>query len=417
MKGRKISNVVSVICTVGVALCGGDDSELRIWALADPHVHSDLYLREKELRNLAANGVTVDSVADGKIRRDNPRESLGDAIRQAESNEGFAWDFAILAGDFSGSHGLPTDAEGQEVVRQFARLQQHRREDVYSICGNHDASEGNWWFQKWIDPLGQNSSFSSVDNSNRPYPIDGTWERYSFRVGNILFLMLSDRNDFPPPVGCIADGLGTGGHPPGAVTVETFEWWKQQVVAASDSIVVTVHHHMLKETTVGSGEWEGYPKREPFPNGVGDRRYHGFFPEDGEHNKGAGYVYWLVDDKQQPFRATPDAQAFETFLAENPGAVDLWIGGHTHTDPRDVKRGRSQIEKKWGTWFVNCAALSKNHGGDHSTPLSRLLTLTDGSPEVRVQCYLHTNDFAPQGWYKPAEKAIKLNKPYKQSAR
>ncbi len=28
-----------------------------------------------------------------------------------------------------------------------------------------------------------------------PTPIEGTWERYSFKVGNLNFLMMSDRND------------------------------------------------------------------------------------------------------------------------------------------------------------------------------------------------------------------------------
>lgn len=406
--------LVGLACTMIFAYPGSaEDSELRIWALADPHVHSDLYLRAKELSDLSAAQAASITDSEGRYRRSQPRESLGDAIRQSESAEGFQWDLALLAGDFSGSHGVPNDAEGREIVRQFSRLKLHRREDFYCIGGNHDASPENWWFQKWIDPLGENRAFSGVDHTNRRYPIEGTWERYSFRVGNILFLMLSDRNDFAPPVGCIVDGIGTGGHPSGAVTLETFEWWKQQVLSAKDSIVVTVHHHMLKETTVGSGEWEGYPQREPFPSGVGDRRYHGFFQEDGEHNKGAGYLYWLVDDRQKPVQVTPDCQVFESFLRANPGAVDLWIGGHTHTDPDDSKNGRSQIEKKWGTWFINCAALSKNHGGDHSTPLSRLLTLTDGNTEVRVQCYLHSEDFASQGWYAPAEKTIELARPYR----
>ncbi|GIS83573.1 MAG: hypothetical protein CM1200mP15_22050 [Dehalococcoidia bacterium] len=30
-------------------------------------------------------------------------------------------------------------------------------------------------------------------------------------------------------------------------------------------------------------------------------------------------------------------------------------------------------------------------------PLSRLLTFTEGSREVKVQCYLHTSGYAPEG--------------------
>jgi len=47
----------------------------------------------------------------------------------------------------------------------------------------------------WIDPTGEHTAFSGVDAGRRPYPIEGTWERYSFRVGNMLFLMMSDINE------------------------------------------------------------------------------------------------------------------------------------------------------------------------------------------------------------------------------
>jgi hypothetical protein len=44
--------------------------------------------------------------------------------------------------------------------------------------------------------------------------------------------------------------------------------------------------------------------------------------------------------------------------------------------------------------------------------MSRLLTFIEGKREVKVQCYLHTSDYAPQGWYKPSQKIIKINKPF-----
>jgi len=152
------------------------------------------------------------------------------------------------------------------TIRQYAVLEQHRREQVYNIAGNHDASpfgaptsegrEVNWWFRKWADPIGEQSG---VDPAKRPYPIDGTWERYTFKVEN---------------------------HGP-----------------------------------------DGAPE-------------------------GASYLYF-VDDK-------PKAQAFESYLAAHPGAIDLWLGGHTHTHPDDVLNGRSHVERKWGVNFVNCAQLSNS---------------------------------------------------------
>jgi hypothetical protein len=69
-----------------------------------------------------------------------------------------------------------------------------------------------------INPLGEHPETSLVDNAKRPYPIDGTWERYTFKFGNVRVLMMSDRNDLPYPVGRKASG---GASPAGAVTPET----------------------------------------------------------------------------------------------------------------------------------------------------------------------------------------------------
>ena len=103
------------------------------------------------------------------------------------------------------------------------------------VPGNHDApyyDQGpGSWFRKWGDPLGENTKLSGVDSARRPFPVEGTWERYRFVAGNILFLMLSDRNDVPNPVGRgHSKDKAKGGFPSGAVTRETFNWWKQQVL-------------------------------------------------------------------------------------------------------------------------------------------------------------------------------------------
>jgi hypothetical protein len=333
------------------------------------------------------------------------RESLAEAIRQSEQGgaEGgppFDWDIALHLGDFSGNQEPPGDEEGAEVVRQLGALRHHRREDVYTLVGNHDASgpdeppeRAQWWFKKWIDPTGERTATSGVDPARMPFPVEGTWERYAFRAGNLLFLVMGDRNDGGPPV-----GRGRrGGYPSGAVTGETFAWWQAQVAANPDCVVVSAHHHLLKETTVASGPWEGYTRR---PDGSWQGRYHGYFPDGGP--EGASYLYY-VDGR-------PDAQAFEGYLAAHPGAIDLWLGGHTHSHPDDRTGGRSHVERKWDVTFVNCAALSKHHGRTN-VPMSRLLTFTEGSDRLRVQCYLHTSDYAPQGWYAPAERTVRLGRP------
>jgi len=332
------------------------------------------------------------------------RESLAEAIRQSETGGSaggppFDWDLCINLGDLAGSQEAPNDEEGEIVVRQYGAAKKHRREQFYDVAGNHDASlpdqESMGWFQKWVDPEGKHTGSSRVDPKARPYAIEGSWERYAFRVGNLLFLMMSDRNDGGPPA-----GRGKrGGYPSGAVSGETFRWWQTLVEQNRDAVIVSTHHHMLKETTFASGEWEGYTKK---PDGSWQSYYHGYFADGGP--QGASYLYF-VDGK-------PDAQAFETYLGQHPRAIDLWLGGHTHSHPDDRKGGRSHVERKWDVNFVNCSALSRWHGRTN-VPMSRLFTFTEGSNQVRVQCYLHTDQYAPQGWYAKAERTIELSRAWK----
>lgn len=358
----------------------------KVWVFSDPHVGTDI-----------TRGY----------------ESLAEAIRQSESglqghdrSPPFKWDIAISLGDYAGGFEAPEDAEGAEVVRQFNSLGKHRREQVYSVAGNHDATTHDeltqWWFRKWIDPAGENSKFSNVRAERRPFKITGNWERYYFRAGNILFLMMSDRNDLPPPVGRgpIDETVNRGGYPAGAVTSETFSWWKQLVEDNDDAIIISAHHHMLKDTTSASGEWGGFSTMED-----GSRKpiYHGYNSSGAPI--GASYLYFL-DDK-------PDAQAFEKYLAENNAAIDLWLGGHTHLSLGRFYDGKSHMEKKWGVSFINAAALSKYHNPLIVAPGSRLLTFTEGSDKLLVQYYLHSNDYHYPGWYEKAESVIQLSKAFR----
>jgi len=350
----------------------------NLWAFGDAHVGSDLRKGYKSL----ADAITQSEVGG------------------AEGGPPFEWDIAVDVGDNSGEDWSPRDPEGEEVVRQFQALSKHKREDVYDICGNIDRNaigepEG-WWFQKWIDPLGEHTAFSGVNPNKRPYPVTGNWERYSFRVGNILFLMMSDINEPTQKA-----GRGTlGGNPGGVVSGETFRWWKSMVEANPESIIISAHHYVLKDTTVASGEWEGVSKNA---DGTWRTHYHMAYPAGTP--QGTSYLYW-VDSK-------PDSGAFENFLSEHPGAVDMWLGGHTHTNPDDTYGGKSQIERKWGgVYFLNVSALTKYHT-PLTIPLSRLITFTEGSNQVRVQCYMHTSQYAPQGWYQRAERILTLNKSFR----
>lgn len=370
----------------------------HLWVFSDAHVATD-----KAVADAIRNGMEFEPPA-------GYPESLASALRQSErggalGGPSFRWDLALDLGDNAGLWDLPNDPQGAEVARQYSVLEDHHREQIYALAGNHDASPrdaessrgkpDNWWFRKWVDPMGEHTEFSGVDSSRRPYPAEGSWERYTFKVGNIRFLMMSDRNDLPYPVGRQEFG---GGSPAGAVTGDTWQWWQQQVEAASDDIIISCHHHMLRETTVASGDFEGLSK---YPDGTYRHgRYHGV---DGVP-EGASYLYFVDDE--------PKAMRFEKYLEANPGAVDIWLGGHTHTHPDDIVSGRSHVEFRWGTHFVNCAQLSKYHSFVTCPPMSRHFTFYEGSRLVRVRCYLHDDSHAPQGWYRPAERLLEISKPF-----
>jgi hypothetical protein len=363
-------------------------TEFNVWTGACSHVLTD-----------------IDASHHPGIER-NTRESFADPIRHSEgfgpdSAPSFDWDIMLHLGDLNRGHpDTPDDNDGREIHRQWSTMRKHRREQIYNLLGNHDASGPDeptqWWFKKWVDPLGENTEISGVDNERRPFPISGTWERYSFQAGNILFLMMGDRNDLGPPVGRSKE---SGGFPAGAVTEETFEWWREKVEANEDKIIITCHHHMLKDTTVASGEWEGL---------MGN--YHGYMPDGAP--EGSSYLYFISEE--------PDANAFENYLEENPGAIDMWLGGHTHALPDDTFGGKSHVERKWDVSFINVAPMTKYHGAAMDriafTPLTRLFSFIPGESLATVRCYLHTDDFSSIGWYEDAQRNIPLRHPFSNPA-
>ena len=339
----------------------------RLWVGACSHIHSDLK---------------------------HGRRSLAEAIEQsefggAEGGPAFDWDIMLHLGDISGTQTPPTDADGPPAVEQLCAGKKHVREQIYCLLGNHDASgpgeETQWWFKKWIDPLGLNSEYSRVHADRRPFPTTGTWERYTFCVGNMLFLMMGDRNDGGPP-----KGRGErGGFPAGAITRETFDWWREHVERNQDKIIITCAHHVLRDTTTASGRMQGV-----------EGGYHYRFVDA----EGASYLYWVGEDS--------DSNLFHDYFNAHPNAIDLWLAGHTHTHPDDRFGDKSLIEKRWNITFANCAAMTRYHGNKLLYPMTRLFSFQKNSNKVKIQCYLHTSHHAPQGWYSTVEREAVLRFPF-----
>ncbi len=349
------------------------------WSISDPHLQTDL----PGYRSLEA--AILDSIYGGD-----------------QGGESFYWDIATVAGDWTGTV-CPSNSDGQDLIDQWIGAGVDPNY-FYGVTGNHDGGEtDNWWFEKWIDPLGLNTAFSLVDNSARPYPVEGEWDHYSFKVGNLLFLMLSDRNEGPPPFG----RLCSAGYPSGRMSLETYNWWVQQVEAHPNHIIITISHQALFETTIYTGFFEGYEQGIHGGHSWADQR-------------GSSMIYaidnWTIDglDENENYIGERNF-GFVKYLQDHPGAIDLWIHGHTHHNmyPGITFNGRSEIETKYGVTFINTGALTKNHGGPEA-PYSRLFNFYDNSNTVRMQTYMHTGAWAgaPEGFYEPAEVLIELDKPF-----
>ena len=121
--------------------------KFKLWAISDAHVGTDIQ---------------------------HGRKSLSEAILHSENGgddggQSFDWDICVNLGDFTGSQFPPDDEEGKLVVEQYSASKKHPREHFYDVIGNHDATRHGdnpvqWWFRKWLDPTGENTKFSGVDN-------------------------------------------------------------------------------------------------------------------------------------------------------------------------------------------------------------------------------------------------------------
>ncbi len=87
---------------------------------------------ENEGKAAAMTGKRTLSVwaqGDAHVGRDKAhgRDSFAEALIQSETGDGhgappFHWDFAINVGDYCGDVGVPTDEEGEEVVRHRDKI-------------------------------------------------------------------------------------------------------------------------------------------------------------------------------------------------------------------------------------------------------------------------------------------------------
>jgi len=380
------------IPSVTVNITDDDSPDLTVWLFGDPHI------------SLGSTGYL-------------PLESAIKDTKEGgtQGGESFNWDIAVDAGDYISSQTCPTDAFGQALVDQYAGANADPNK-FYGVIGNHDASANDAsWFEKWVDPLGQHTEYSGVSNENRPYPVDmendTTWDHYSFQVGNILYLMLGDHNYGGHPFGRDCSGSSGGGSPAGSYSLETFNWWKDKVEANPDKIIITVAHHGLYDTTIYTGLGEGVAE------GI-----HG--NQSWADERGSSMVYAVggvtIDNYDANHEKVSEADwrgyGFKKYLDDHPGAIDMWVFGHTHTHlyPGKSFNGRSDIETVDDVHFINLGSLTIVHAGPEA-PFSRILELEDGSDTATLKTYLHTTAWSGhpvEGFYDDVQRQLTLRHPF-----
>ena len=126
-------------------------------------------------------------------------------------------------------------------------------------------------------------------------------------------------------------GVLKRGWPAGAITDETFEWWRKAVEENEDQILITGAHHLLRDTTTATAPFEGV-------NGGYHKRY-----DDAE---GSSYLYFVGEDA--------NTNKFHDVLRNNLGKLSFGFGGHTHTHPDDCYGDKSLVEECFGTTFCKC---------------------------------------------------------------
>lgn len=357
------------------------EESFRIWAWSCSHLNADL-----------------DAASENNIEI---------ATTQLNS-EGLSFDFSFCAGDFD-SHQTPPDltdiTDGQAIVSALQSLSDIglTPSGLYRIAGNHDAGDGDMdWFLRYIDPIGENTAYSEVNSSSRPYPITlmeaGSWHSYYVSFGKNILICLSDRNDLPYPYGR-AGSVETGGHPSGAITQETWNWTKNLILNNKDKNIFIVTHQNPRNTTIGTGDGDG-------SIGIGtDEHLHG---ESGIA-AGSGSLYSIYDEDL--LTADSPTTAFLQFFEDNPDhTVVMWCAGHSHSYLDEVLNGRGERFDTKGVTFLNLQHLTRYHISGGRLPTHSMSKIFEiDSKKVVVKHYNHqVIDANPVGFYAPLEHEINL---------
>ena len=361
--------------------------------------------------------------------------NVGNLVQAVTDFNDFDYDVALNIGDDMGPDNGNSDDTGFEpFIDEFAGLSNgHTINDIYHIMGNSDATvksapEGkDFFFKKWCDPFGINTASSGV--TQRPYPITGTYDAYSFEIGNMIIIMISDSNWDDPPAGENGqdredpDGRRAGG----ALTAEQWNFLKDTVAANQNKIIIVCTHQAIKDTTIGSGWGEfidgHHVGRVPSRSESRD-------PDTEQYQFQKGYIGFIENNQGSINTSTGDStitDEIKTWLQSNGQFIDLWITGHYHTHIGETYAGRTRYEQVYNTNFLNIASVNHTLGwfdypsggtspqnAQNVQSKSNLISI-DGN-NLNVKTYIHddpTTAAIPAGFYAPEEINITLKRSFK----
>lgn len=303
----------------------------------------------------------------------------------------FDYDLVLALGDFESDQDFPTGGDTQTIAQVKTDIDAETNTGkIYPIAGNHDGGDDNMdWYKAAV--------WDYIDHSNQPFQKLGQktnweWERYYMKIGNVLIVMLSDRNDLPYPVGR-GGSVVTGGHPSGAITKETLEWLEALIIANPDYNIITCHHNLPRETTVATGINEG-------------NVYHG----DSGIPEGRGAL-WSIFDEDIP--SSSDGGSEFSDLLEAHDNVVAHFGAHTHAKVDVSHYGRGIMEIVDSVPYFNIGNLTTMHGTTYLMhPYSTFFEFANNNLSVTVKVYKHDTQDYPQGFYAPAQTTLALKYAY-----
>lgn len=300
-------------------------------------------------------------------------------------NTGLDFDFITCNGDWDSNQVPPTIAnnstEGLQIITSLDDISRIglTHSHVYSLSGNHDGGEGEMeWYLEYIDPLGENTSVSKIDNNLRPYPITfmeaGSWHSYYITFGKNLMMFISDRNELIYPYGRDSSPE-VGGHPSGTITLQTWNWMKSVILNNKDKNIFIKTHQNPRFTTIGTGDGDG---RIGYSTGMQLHGFSGIPLLSGS----LGSIY-----DEDTLTAESPTSAFLDFLRDNPShTVVNWDAGHSHGYQNETVNGRGERYTIHGVNFQNVQHLTRFHTSAARSPtqsMSKVYEISDYDFKVR----------------------------------